>query len=180
MSDFKTAMKNIQAKLEEAILKATRPDSMEGYAKFLAEEIKLRTRLGYGVASFGANKKKLPRLKKSTIRQREARRYKDEENKKNKEKTDNSNDLLSEKTNPSFSNLTQTAQLLDALDGRSTQTGKAEVFLHDQRRGETLTNTKLAKHLEDQGRVFMNVSKQELKRLTDKIRKDLIASVRKG
>lgn len=165
MSDFKTALNNIQKQILEALKQASRPERMKEYAVFLADEIKLRTRLGYGVDKFEDNKKKLKPLAKSTIKQRQARRDKGK---------------LSNQTDPRFSNLTQTGQLLDALDGRATSLGKAEVYLKDSRSGETLTNTELAKYQEEKKRIFMNVSKQEVKRLTDKIRKDLIASVRRG
>lgn len=167
--DFKKAISNITKELEASIKRTTDRNSMQKYAKFLAGEIKLRTRLGYGVEENEGEKKRLAPLAKSTKTQRQARKDKGR---------------LSNSTDPNKSNLTQTGQLLDALDGRATGSAQAEVFLRDQRSADSLTNTELAGyHEEGKGkpkRIFMRVSKQELKRLTDQIRKDLIANLRRG
>lgn len=111
-------------------------------AKFMAKEVRRRTRLGRGVQRTGARSFKLAGLKESTIRSRR--------------RTQNAGELSTD-TSPTKSNLTETGQLLDAIDGRSSGPGNAEIFLKEDRTDGALNND-IASFQEDKKRSFMHLS----------------------
>lgn len=99
--DFLRKYKKIYEQLEE-------PAQMEVFGEFIAERIRQRTRLGFGVAKPGANPEPLAALKPST---KEARKRK----------------KLNAKTSEGFSNLTETGQLLDSIKVTKVKKGSALV-----------------------------------------------------
>ena len=162
-NDIKSVFNRIQEQIVKSVQTIAAPTNFTKYMKEAAAEVKLRTRLGYGNDRTGGKKARLARLAESTKR---ARRYK-------KDRGD-----LSNATNPNTSNLTDTGQMLDALDGVATGVGVGAIFLNDSREDPSVTNTEVAVFAHQGGRHFLYLTDLELKRLTDSIRKDLIKSVR--
>jgi len=151
--------KNIQVKVKLAQLKAAKE-----VAQLIPEIIKLRTRQeGEGVSG------QLDSLEDSTIKYR--KRYEDN---------------LHPDTDPNRSNLTATGQLIDSIQGRNVGTKIIIEPRKGKRKGELsggksrLTNREVLKYVEQNGRVFHELSKEEKKELIDLIEqiiKEELASV---
>jgi hypothetical protein len=132
--------KQIQVKTKLAQVKAARELS-----QVIPELVKLRTRQ----ASEGVDGP-LNALEDSTIKYRE--RYQDN---------------LHPDTSPITSNLTGTGQLIDAIQGKSAGSKVTIDIKKGKRKGELsggkskLSNQQVRKHVEDNGREFLELSKQE-------------------
>jgi len=137
LSRFKSVFKQTQS---QRVLKALGKQSI-----FL---IKKRTRLGYGVRRDYGKKKKLIGLSENYVQYR----------KDNKQ-------LLNKFTRPSRSNLTFTGQMLDSMKIRKIKRGRLTIGPYGRRRGENLTNQKLAQYVEQNGRPFNHLSQLEIKQL---------------
>ncbi|MFW7381483.1 MAG: hypothetical protein ACOH5I_21925 [Oligoflexus sp.] len=132
--------------LDHLIEKAITPAFLEKLATTAIEQIKRRARLGYSVASEGANQSKFDSLAEST---------------KAKRKRLKKRGKLSSETSPSKSNLTESGQLLDSLEFRIK--GKAvEVFIGGER------NRKVSSYV-SKARPWLNLSKAEMTMLLDLI-----------
>ena len=162
-NDIKSVFSRIQEQIVKSVESVAAPANFTKYMKEAADDIKLRTRLGYGNDKTGGRKTKLKRLADVTKQNRRYRKDRGE---------------LSNATDPNASNLTMSGQMLDALDGVATGVGVGAVFLNDARYDGKLTNTEVATFAHQTGRPFLYLTDLELKRLTDSIRKDLIKSVR--
>lgn len=132
--------KKLQVRTKLAQVKAAKE-----LALVIPEVIKLRTRQeGEGVQG------KLERLKPSTIQTRE--RY---------------SENLHPDTSPGTSNLTATGQLLDAIQGKSAGAKVTIDLKKGKRKGELsggrskLTNQEVRKYVEQNGREFLELSKDE-------------------
>lgn len=166
---FLKQIANIQAAIKDAVEDGIGIPAMRKIAKDAAEEIKLRTRLGYGVTRGGAPKQPLKPLASSTIENRKRAKIAGR---------------LSQLTTPTRSNLTETGQMLDSLVGDSPAAGKAIVRLKGTREGG-LSNEKLAGfHQSGTGnmpaRPFLALTDLQIKRITDSLRQDLIKRVNKS
>jgi hypothetical protein len=160
------------SKITEAIKESVfGRQQMKEFMQGLANDIKKRTRMGYGVGrDLGPKGKFLPLSKK----------YK----KYRKEKAS-----LSEFTKPTRSNLTLSGQLLDSLIADSSGTLKGEITIKDTRKPikgqkKTPTNNQLAEwHEEGAGKLpkrpFMHVSIAEYDRLVQAMQKKLNAQLKK-
>lgn len=142
-------LKAFQEKIERALNQLTSNATLAPIANDLSEIIRRRTRLGKGVDVTGGDNVKLKDLATSTIRSRLSKKRRG---------------LLSEKTAPKKSNLTETAQMLDSLKGRAINQ-LIEVKPTGARKGG-LTNIQVAAYNEEKGRKFLNLSKQDIKQLT--------------
>lgn len=155
------------SKFKQKLLKVLDEQKSEAYLKQIAVEfanvIRDRTRLGYGVNEQGGSKVKLKALSPVTI---EARRYK----KKRGE--------LSDKTSPTKSNLTDTGQLLDSLKGRAINK-LIQISPEGSRKGSSLSNAAVASYVEDAGRTFLDLSSQDIKKLTSMVQDQLNEIVNK-
>lgn len=166
--------------LQKAIEKAVSPDAMRSYALEAANMIRVRTRLGYGVASSGGKRERLKPLSESYKKQRAGQLgffttesgavvpYKPKRKPK-----------ISEFTTPGRSNLTFTGQLLDSLQVTSANRGKATIGVQGRRAGSSLTNRDVARFVEEQGRPFLNLSDVEIKRVNELVTKRLTEELRK-
>ena len=178
----------IAPKLLMAMKEATSIKNMKTYARSLANDIKKRTRLGYGVPYTGSSRERLLPLSQSYIEQRRGniafatigrgptRRvisYVPNEIGGTR-KSPRSPDLSNE-TSPTKSNLTFTGQMLNALAGTSGRREHGEVYLLQYRRGTSLTNSDIARLNEENGRPFMYASDLQIKRLTNLIRETLLS-----
>ena len=116
---------------------------MRFLADAAAELIVKRTRAGFGVKSFRAQRtNRLLSLDPDYIAYRRRKK-------------------LDSTTSPGKSNLTFTGQLLRSIKGNVTKEGRAVINFKDRRRGERLTNTQLAEYVEEQGRPFLYLAKTE-------------------
>lgn len=80
---------------------------------------------------------------------------------------------LGEFGTPSKSNLTFTGQMLDAINYRLTRQG-VEIYVNKNRREEGgLTNAKVADYVQQNGRLFFNLTQAELNILIREIEKEL-------
>ena len=127
--------------------------------KQAADDIRRRTRAGYGTDTNGGNKSRLAAL---TDEYKKARRRMP----------------LSTETSPNKSNLTQTGSMLDSLE--FVRVGKFEGIVVPTGSDEKgVSNADKALYVTDQGRPFMFLSKAETKRLEDTLRKRLNDIIKK-
>lgn len=156
------------AKMERALAAALRealkPENMLRYGKLAAEMIRKRTRLGYGAKKSGSEKSKLKELKPGTKDSRKKLSQRGE---------------LSEFTSPNKSNLTRTGQLLNSVDGINPKTGSVTVGPTGSRSDIDKDNIDIGRYVTDAGRAFNNLSSVEIKRLNDRITKDVKQEIRR-
>ena len=115
--------------------------------------IKKRTRLGYGVADQGGAKTKLDKLSTGYIAQR----------KRNKPKGPST---------PSKSNLTNTGDMLDALEAKEKADNKVEI-------GFKTTKEEQKAEWVSEDRPFNNLSKAEIKQLKKKLENSIKEAIKK-
>lgn len=159
-------MNDVERAIKQASDDIRTPEKMKGFGKFAAEMIKLRTRLGSGVARDGAEKSKLKPLAESTKDQRGYMQDRGE---------------LNKRTNPGKSNLTRTGQLLDSISAKSASRSKVTIGPSGARTGDgkrKLTNEEVGRYVEKGGRPFNNLSKTEIKRTKDLIAKEMKKAIR--
>jgi len=144
--DFATFIKKNIATLETK-------ESMKILAELAAELIRKRTRLGYGVETLGAARKKLKPLDEDYVKIRKRKG-------------------VSNQTTSKKSNLTSTGQLLDSISITKLSGKQASVGPTGSREGgaltkdgDALTNSELAEFVTEAGRPFNNLSNNELKQL---------------
>lgn len=153
-----------------AVLPAIRSaENMKKYGDEAARMIKVRTRLGFGVESDGAERERLASLADVTIEERKRLRKKGS---------------LHGDTSPGRSNLTRSGQLLDSIQTVKAKIGTATVAPRGDREGESLTNEELAAythagHGARPPRPFNYLSASERRRIVEMIRKDLKAAIRR-
>lgn len=175
-------MSRIRVALETVIPQIKAPANMRKLGEMVAGMIKLRTRLGYGVASDGAEKSLLKPLAKSTIEVRKGNLafYKSATGKVIAyEPDDNGAKVrLHSDTRPSKSNLTRSGQLLDSE--QVTEVGQGWVHVGPSgERTDGLTNEKVAEYVSDGGRPFNHLSKVETKRLQDELKRQLREAIKR-
>jgi len=152
MSEFDAVNK----KLDRLVASARSKSAMKRLAEGVAEQIRKRTRLGYGVDRSGAKQTKLKPLKSEKyIRRRQIARKGGE---------------LSGNTSPKRSNLTFTGQLLDAIKGKALRAGESVVYV-DENRDDGVLNSDIIDGQENiQGRPFYHISKTEYTNIVRGIR----------
>jgi len=138
---------------------------MEIFGEAALKQIVKRSRRGFGILASGKRQKRFKALKKSTRDNR--KRYAGN---------------LHGTTSVGKSNITATGQMLEALEvtggrGRFTigfESGKRKTELHGKRAKNPLTNEEVAFHLENQGRKFLGLTKNEKNSIIKKMKKDLL------
>lgn len=149
-----------QKDLSAATKSLSTKEYMQGLGQFAAGLIKKRTRLGDGVKSEGAHKEPLKPLSPGY---QEARKNDPE---------------LSEFASPNKSNLTRTGQLLDSMTAKNATARTVQVGPSGVRR-DGKTNEKIGEYV-SKDRPFNNLSEIETKRVSDKIRLDAKAAIKKA
>lgn len=134
-----------------------------------ADDIKKRTRMGYGVEKDFDPKAPLKYLSQKYVDYRKK----------------DPNGELSSATSARKSNLTYTGQMLDALRGSSKGKYQGEIWLQDDRKPtknqkRSFGNNDLAVWNAEKGRNFMAISDLEFKRLNQKIEKVLVEEIRQA
>lgn len=150
---FKKLDIQIKALIEGVIKKNT----MQEVADLAKSLVVNRTNRGFGVKTPEGKAERLKALSASYKRKR--RRLK-------------ASGELSAQTTPAKSNLTKTRQMLDSVDARAS-TAKAEVFLKNERAKEK------AELQANEGREFMNLSKNEVKKVKKLIEDKIINDIKK-
>lgn len=144
--------------LEHLIQNTVNRQLIQKLGEMAVEQIRNRTRLGYGVPDLGAPQQKLQPLKDSTISNR---------------KRSKGRGTLSGKTSPKKSNLTHTGELLDSIRFVG-QDNRLEIYIAGER------NRSVAEFVADQGRPFFTLSKSEVSRLVDVIQQAIDTYLKKG
>lgn len=161
-----TKLERALKKAQDEILKKTK---QQKFANETARIVRTRTRLGFGVNSTGTRREKLKGLAPSTKKTRASLRR---------------TGKLSKKSTVGKSNLTQTAQLLDALFGKGRRGGFDILFRQPRQRlgneRKVPTNSQVAEFVQDQGRVFMNLSNNEIKQLQQLVGDELLKAILKN
>jgi hypothetical protein len=128
--------------LEHTIKNTINDNLMRRLGQLAVDMVRQRTRLGYGVESFGGPQQKLKPLAPRTV-----------DNRRKKQ--------LHGDTSPRKSNLTATGELLDSIDFRISG-GKIEVFITGPR------NQKITEYVSEE-RPFFALTKPQVSRLADLI-----------
>lgn len=155
---------NMERAVMLALEKVRSVSSMKKYGQMAADIVKLRTRLGDGVAKEGGEREKLKPLAQATkdARKRMANRGE-----------------LHEHARPNRSNLTMTGQLLDSVKITDVSVGMVKFGPEGLRKDGNLSNAEVGKYVTEAGRPFNNLSKVERKRLNDSIFRDIKAALRR-
>jgi hypothetical protein len=183
----------LAAAIDRAFSELSKPDAMRKLGEQAADMIRKRTRLGYGVASDGAEREKLKPLAESTIQARAGRIAfrKTRDGKTFPIPADPNGaqlnmEPLHEHTRASRSNLTHSGQLLDSIKVVSVAEGSVKVGPSGDRRpapglrnNNLPSNEELGKWVTQAGRPFNHLSKVEQKRLNDEIKRQLRAIVKR-
>jgi len=155
MAKFKTSkdFKEFSAQVKEKLKELYSAKNMKDLGKEISNIIRIRTRLGYGVAVPEGDRFKLKEL---TDKYKELRRQLD----------------LDSNTTPSRSNLTRTGQLLESIDVITVSEGQVTVGPKGSR-SEGGTNEQVGKYVAEQGRPFNNLSRAEVKQVVQLLQKRL-------
>jgi hypothetical protein len=152
--------KAMEAALRSAMPEVTAPASMRKIGEQAAAMIKLRSRLGHGVPADGQEKARFKPLAESTVKARQR-------------------GALHSETTPKRSNLTRSGQLLDSEGVTKVDAGKVSVGPSGQR-SDGKTNEQVAQFVTAAGRAFNHLSKVELKRLQDEVKKLLRETIKRA
>lgn len=144
--------KHLQKQLKEAVDHVTSKSYLKEVGTELAEDIKKRTRLGYGVAESLDRQKKFKPLAASTKKARKGMKKRG---------------TLSGDTSPSKSNLTMTGEMVDDLFVE-TRIGVISLRL------KKAFSKKKAKWNKEKGRSFLEVSRSQYNSLVKKLQKDIL------
>lgn len=132
-------------------------DFLEALGKLAADQVRTRTRLGYGVENAEQPQQKLKPLAQSTREKRQRLKQ---------------NGRLSDQTSPAKSNLTESGKLLDSISFKVSGT-TVEVFINGKR------NQAVTKYVSD-ARPFFNLSNTNIKVLAAFIEAELNKRIKKG
>jgi len=151
------SVKDFEQKIKALMFELGSTARMRTYADEAAKLVKLRTRLGYGVAQPEAERTPLKKLSPwyKKIRQRLASRGE-----------------LSSQTSVGKSNLTQTGQMLDSIKTTYSTQGLA-IYRPTGIRKDGLKNVEVAGSVSRNGRPFLELSKIEVKRVSVLIEEEL-------
>lgn len=150
--DLDQAVNDIKQRLQRKLS----PNEMARVANFAINEIKERSRRGYGVDPQTLTQKPFPRLSASYIKRR-------------------AKSVLSPFTSPPKSNITFSGRLLAGLRFSIAQ-GKAIITPTGQSRGG-VDNKEVASYLKDKGRSFLLLSKSQIVKLVEFISKEIFKGV---
>jgi hypothetical protein len=148
-----TQINDLKKRLEKQFgIIVTKP-VMTKLGNFLVGDMQKRVRLGYGVPRQEGKRKSLKSMKPHTLAYTKFRQKKRSE--------------LDPTTSPRKQNLTFTGQLIRDL--RVVKATKSNFLIGhstSKRSGEKISNRQLSEFVQDKGRIYMNVSALEFKRLT--------------
>lgn len=173
---FKVNMGEIAKKIEEKIEKAVDLSIDTTLAKETATQIKIRTRLGFGIDTNG-NQIKLAPLSDSYKAQRRGEiAFWTDKFGRVRSYIPDEKPRLHGHTTPAKSNLTNTGEMLDSIDGYASD-GKMFIKLNG-RREDGYTNEEIASFVEEQDRVFMGLTNSEKNALARKIKNRVLSNLK--
>ena len=147
-----TQINDLKKRLEKQFgLIVTKP-VMKKLGIFLVGDMQKRIRLGYGVPKQEGKRKSLKSMKPHTLQYTKFRQ-------KNRSELDPT-------TSPRKQNLTFTGQLVRDLRSKATKSNFKIMHSTSKRDDESISNRQLSQFVQDKGRIYMNVSDLEFKRLT--------------
>lgn len=152
----------IKEALSKAIKKATSKQSLKKYGNQVVDDIKRRTRLGFGVKEHGGKRYSLSSKPLSAAYLKFRKKHKK---------------LLHGETSPTKHNLTFTGQLLNAMKAE-VKSRTIEVNFHN-RRPPKPSNAEIAGYV-SKDRPFLNMSDRELQRLIKEIENVLTKAFEKN
>lgn len=164
MSKNTEVFKRLEDKLERLVKDSFTQAVTQSLANDIAQQIKKRTRLGYGVDESG-NQVRLAPLKESTIQRRE-----------------DYSENLSDAARPSRSSLTATGQLLDAIKGVGS-VARVEITIKGNRTKELdgsrsrINNTQLSKFVQVL-RPFFGLTRPERNRFVRQVKDTILRAVK--
>jgi hypothetical protein len=139
--------------LEKAKKEITSSENLQKIGSDLAEQIKVRTRLGNGLAENGGEPDKLRPLSEPYIKERKVTQ-------------------LSQFTTAKKSNLTLTGQMLDEIVAKIANGIITITFKSQESKDKARWNT-------DKGRPFLSISRVQIERLTNALNKQLSEAIKK-
>lgn len=168
-SDPVKAFGQVSVQIDKSIAGFLGRSNVEKILKEAKVIVRRRTLLGFGVPRNGGSRERLKPLSQSYKDQRSGRIifFRDKQGRVRAVPANGnfrSRLKLSPKTTVSKSNLTLTGQLLDSLQARITGPGKGEIRPTGVR-DDGLTNEEVANFVQEAGRVFLNLSNNEIKQL---------------
>lgn len=149
--------KHVNIQIKALIAGVVSRNNMQKIANTAKAMVIDRTAKGYGVPQPEGPKERLKGLSESTKKRRNRLKRQGK---------------LSSETTPKKSNLTESRHMLDSVRAKAT-TGEATVYLSNSEAN------KKAKYQEDSGRIFMNLSKNEVNKIKKEIEQGLINDIKK-
>lgn len=167
MSKNTDKIDSLTKRISEVVDKEIDANASRSLGELMADRIRKRTRLGYGVSN-SESQQPLKKLTEGYVSKRE--RYRQE---------------LHPNTRPNRSNLTATGQMLDGIEAKG-QKGKVILEISGSRNRElggrrsTLTNAEVAKYVQEQGRKFFAATNAEKQFLVREVKKLILSGLRKN
>lgn len=146
---------HIQQACNKALTELLSPDNTQPIADELAEQIRLRTRLGKSLDGDGGEPTPLKPLSEKYKKKRAT--YKG----------------LSSSTTPNKSNLTLTGEMLDDVTGFAKPDGKISIYVKDE------FSKKKAGWNAEKGRPFLFLSRVQIERLRNKLQAQITQLIKK-
>lgn len=149
---------NFSQKLGEVLRRAeanlTSRQTLDNIGDKLTDDIKKRTKLGFGVENQGGSQKKFKGLAPSTKKTRKSQSQK-----------------LSSDTSPAKSNLTFTGAMVDSINHESE---KGRILIKATGQDEKgIKNSDKIKYNAEKGRIIFNLTKGQIRELKDEFQKRL-------
>lgn len=161
-----SAIDRIRKLMTLIVINTMTPAACKELAIKVADRVKKRTRLGYGVSDSG-ERIRLAGLSDSYIETRQ-----------------DYSENLSAATRARRSNLTATGQMLDAIEGKGAPS-KVIIEIAGRRTGELTggrsraTNAEVARYVQEQGRTFFALTTSEKKAFAREVKQLILETVRK-
>ena len=141
-------IQNAIKQLDKVVDNSLSAKNMKLLAKEAANNMKERIRRGKGVDTHEGSELALKPLTKRTIEIRRNLLVKGQ---------------LRNETSPSKSNVTRSGQVTDSIQGTAFKRARGRIFLNDIRFDSDKSNSQVAGELEQGGRKFFNLSRNEVK-----------------
>lgn len=155
--------KEIESLIDRAVNNVIQSKSgfLSSLAEKIANQIRKRTRLGFGVKERGGKQEKLAPLADSTKKGRQYAKKKGE---------------LNSQTTPNRSNLTRTGELLDSIVG-TFKDGVIKIWFNEKRASGKISNPEVASVV-SKARPFFELTKPELAMVEYEVRQAIEKELR--
>lgn len=172
----KVKLSDISGKIKDRIKKSVEVSVDDEMATELADQIRKRTRLGFGVDENGKQTKLKPLAESYRLQRRgELAFFTDEYGNKIPYEPE-TKPYLSPYTTPAKSNLTKTGELLDSIRGKA-QNGIIFISLEGLRK-DGYSNEEIGDFVQSQGRRFLDLTKGEKEELARKVKDKILKNLK--